>query len=201
MGRSVGNRPGVGNDDADGVHSAREAIAGRTASLMDGGRTSLIVPGTTLLASLALGVFYAIHRARELAERWTPRGVSVLPLVFVLVTSVSYVVDGGTLTQPPPYGTPPGEAPRGQVALPAPSPGPVATPGVPDYALPRRGLDITYDFGPPGSPHPIPGPGTSAATTAQPGPAPSSPPPRRSPIPPLPPLPRPPPPLPPLPVP
>jgi len=168
---------------------------------MDGGRTSLIVPATTLLASLVAGVSYAIYRARELAERWTPRGVSILPLVFVLATSISYVADGGTLTQPPPHGTPAGDAPRGQLALPAPSSAPVATPGVPDYALPRQGLDIAYDFGPPGSPHPVPGPGTSAVAAApQPGAAPPpSPPPRPSPIPPLPPLPRPPLPVPPLP--
>jgi hypothetical protein len=174
---------------------------------MDGERASLIMPGTTLLTSLVAGTTYAVYRAHQLAERWKPRGVWLLPVLFVVATSISYVADGGTLTQPPPHG-PPGEAPPPkQAAPPAPAP-PVTTKGVPDYALRKQGLDITYDFGPPGSPHPVPGPATATAATfpatrrvtnPPPAPPPPPPPPRRSPIPPLPPLPRPP--IPPIPVP
>jgi hypothetical protein len=171
---------------------------------MDGERASLIVPGTTLVASLIAGTTYAVYRAHQLAERWRPRGVSVLPILFVVATSISYVANGGTLTQPSPHGVPREAPPPQQTAAPPPPPPPVATRGVPDYALPRQGLDIGYDFGPPGSPHPVPAPASAAPATfpAAPRPAappPPPPPPRRSPIPPLPPLPRPP--LPPLPIP
>jgi hypothetical protein len=178
---------------------------------MDGERASLIVPGTTLLASLVAGTTYAVYRARQLAERWRPRGVSVLPVLFVVATSISYVANGGTLSQPAPHGVP-GQAPPPpsppSTTPPPPSP-PVATRGVPDSALPRQGLDISYDFG--SGPHPVPGPTRAAAATfaappkaapprpAPPPPPPPPPPPRRSPIPPLPPLPRPP--IPPLPIP
>jgi hypothetical protein len=177
---------------------------------MDGERASLIVPGTTLLASLIAGTTYAVYRAHQLAERWRPRGVSALPVLFVVATSISYVANGGRLTQPAPHGAPGGAPPPQQTAMPPspPSP-PVAARGVPDYALPHQGLDIGYDFGPPGSPHPVPGPASATAATfpvppkaLPPRPAPPPPPPRpprRSPIPPLPPLPRPP--LPPLPIP
>jgi len=170
---------------------------------MDGERASLIMPGTTLLASLVAGTTYAIYRAHQLAERWKPRGVSILPALFVLGTSISYVANGGTLSQPAPHGTPGDAPPPQQVAPPPPAP-PVATRGVPDYALPRQGLDISYDFGPPGSPHPVPGPTRAAAATfpvaprtgppppAAHAPPPPPPPPRRSIVPPLPPLPRPP---------
>jgi len=160
------------------------------------------MPGTTLLASLVAGTTYAVYRAHQLAERWTPRGVSVLPILFVVATSISYIANGGTLTQPAPRGTAAVAPP--QTAPPAPLP-PVATKGIPDYALPRQGLDITYDFGPPGSPHPVPGPAQATSATfpvtarsAPPPPAahapppPPPPPPRHSIVPPLPPLPRPP---------
>jgi hypothetical protein len=175
---------------------------------MDGERASLIMPGTTLLASLVAGTTYAVYRAHQLAERWRPRGVSILPVLFVVATSISYVANGGTLTQPKPGGTPGSQTPPPQqTALPPPPPPQVATKGVPDYALPRQGLDISYDFGPPGSPHPVPGPTRAAAATfpiapraappppaptRSPSPPPPAPPPRPSPIPPLPPLPRPP---------
>ncbi|HEY1635929.1 MAG TPA: hypothetical protein VGF64_14290 [Acidimicrobiales bacterium] len=179
---------------------------------MDGERASLFVPGTTLLASLIAGTTYAVYRARQLAERWRPRGVSVLPVLFVLATSISYVADGGTLTQPAPHRLPGGAPPPPRTATAPPPSGPVATQGVPDYALPRQGLDIGYDFGPPGSPHPVPAPVSAAAATfpappkaVPPRPAPPPPPPpRRSLIPPVPPLPLPPlprPPSPPIPIP
>jgi hypothetical protein len=183
---------------------------GNAPDLMDGERASLIVPATTLLASLIAGTTYAVYRAHQLAERWRPRGVSALPVLFVVATSISYVANGGTLTQPAPHGVPSGGPAPPQTAMPLPPP-PVATRGVPDYALPRQGLDIGYDFGPPESPHPVPAPASAAAATfpaapravpprtAPPPPPPPPPPPRRSPIPPLPPLPRPP--LPPLPMP
>ena len=184
---------------------------GKAPRLMDGERASLIVPGTTLLASLVAGTTYAVYRARQLAERWRPRGVSVLPILFVVATSVSYVADGGTLTQPAPHGVPSGAPAPPPTTIPPPPSPPVSTKGVPDYALPRQGLDISYDFGPPGSPHPVPGPTRAAAATfpphpnaapprpAPPPPPPPPPPPRRNPIPPLPPLPRPP--IPPIPIP
>ena len=172
---------------------------GKAPHLMDGERASLIVPGTTLLATLVAGTTYAVYRAHQLAERWRPRGVSALPVLFVVATSISYVANGGTLSQPAPHGLPGAAQPSPPPAAPpSPSP-PVATRGVPDYALPRQGLDISYDFGP--GPHPVPGP-TSAASATFPAPPkaapprPASPPPppapRRSPIPPLPPLPLPP---------
>lgn len=186
---------------------------------MDGERASLMMPGTTLLASLVAGTTYAVYRAHQLAERWKPRGVWLLPVLFVVATSISYVADGGTLTQPPLHKAPAGGALAPQQASPPPTAPPVTTKGLPDYALPRQGLDITYDFGPPGSPHPVPGPATATAATfpvasraatppasashpAPPSPARPAPPPRRtipsppplppSPLPPLPPLPRPP---------
>ncbi|HEX4540791.1 MAG TPA: hypothetical protein VH112_11155 [Acidimicrobiales bacterium] len=179
---------------------------------MDGERASLIVPGTTLLATLVAGTTYAVYRAHQLAERWRPRGVSALPVLFVVATSISYVANGGTLSQPAPHGLPGAAQPSPPPAAPpSPSP-PVATRGVPDYALPRQGLDISYDFGP--GPHPVPGPTSAASATfpappkaapprpaspSPPPPPPRPPPPRRSPIPPLPPLPRPP--IPPVPIP
>ncbi len=174
---------------------------GKAPHLMDGERASLIVPGTTLLASLVAGTTYAVYRAHQLAERWRPRGVSALPLLFVVATSISYVANGGTLSQPSPHGVPGAAPPPPPPTAVPPSPvPPVATRGVPDYALPRQGLDISYDFGP--GPHPVPGPTRAAAATfpapsndAPPRPAtppPAPPPPRRSPIPSLPPLPRPP---------
>ncbi len=152
---------------------------------MDGQRASLFVPGTTLVASLVAGTTYAVYRAHQLAERWKPRGVWILPVLFIVATSISYVADGGTLTQPPVHGGPAAAPPRPTPPAPTVA-SPVATKGVPDYALPRQGLDITYDFGPPGSPHPVPGsasetaatfPLASRATTA-PGGAPAAPPPR-----------------------
>src|SRR5437763_6498416 len=107
---------------------------------MDGERASLLMPGTTLLASLVAGTTYAVYRAHQLAERWRPRGVSVLPILFVVATSISYVANGGTLSQPAPHGVPGEAPPPPPTATPAsPSP-PVATRGVPDYALPRQGL-------------------------------------------------------------
>jgi hypothetical protein len=185
---------------------------------MDGERASLLVPGTTLVASLVAGTTYAVYRAHQLAERWKPRGVWLLPVLFVVATSISYVADGGTLTQPPVHGAA-GAAPRPHPTVtqqPPPTAPPAAATGVPVYALPKQGLDITYDFGPPGSPHPVPGsasatsatfPIASRATTSPssahpvppsratpppPPPSPSPPPPTRRIIPPLPSLPRPP---------
>jgi hypothetical protein len=176
---------------------------------MDGQRASLFLPGTTLVASLVAGTTYAVYRAHQLAERWKPRAVWLLPMLFIVATSISYVADGGTLTQPPVHGAS-GAAPPPRPAPPTVA-SPLATKGLPDYALPRQGLDITYDFGPPGSPHPVPGsasetsanfplasratPPPPASHAAPPPPAPPPPPPRPPPrriIPPLPPLPPPP---------
>ena len=181
---------------------------------MDGQRASLLMPGTTLVASLVAGTTYAVYRAHQLAERWKPRGVWLLPVLFVAATSISYIADGGTLTEPPQHGTA-GAAPPSHPTPPLPA-APEGTKGLPDSALPKQGLDITYDFGPPGSPHPVPGsasetaavfplasrvtpsPAAGHAPPAPPPPAPPPPPPppppRRiiPPLPPLPPLPRPP---------
>jgi hypothetical protein len=131
---------------------------------MGGQRASLFVPGTTLVASLVAGTTYAVYRAHQLAERWKPRGVWLLPVLFVVATSISYVADGGTLTQPP-VGGASGAAPPPRPAPPPTVAPPLATKGVPDYALPKKGLDITYDFGPPGSPHPVPGSASETAAT------------------------------------
>ncbi|HWC39705.1 MAG TPA: hypothetical protein VG476_14300 [Acidimicrobiales bacterium] len=184
---------------------------------MDGQRASLLLPGTTLVASLVAGTTYAVYRAHQLAERWKPRGVWLLPVLFIVATSISYVADGGTLTQPPAHGAS-GAAPSPRTTPPPTTAPPLATKGLPDAALPKQGLDITYDFGPPGSPHPVPGSASETAATfplpsrattpaptghaapppatspSPPPPARPSPPPRRiiPPLPPLPPLPRPP---------